>query len=90
MTTHTATASGQSRNKAMSDLQSGVDAAERLGTEVSDRAAKALEKSRELADAAGTQAREARQMLVTQVKAHPLSAVGIAFGVGVLFALLRK
>lgn len=56
----------------------------------SDTTAAALEKGKQLVEVAGTQAKEASVKLASRIKESPLSAVGIAFGVGVLFALLRK
>lgn len=50
----------------------------------------AIEKGKHLAEAAGAQAKEAREMLVSQIKENPLTAIGIAFGAGMLIALLRK
>lgn len=55
-----------------------------------DKADAAIDKGKELAEVAGVQAKEAREMLVSHIKENPLSAVGIAFGAGVLIALLRK
>ncbi len=57
---------------------------------VADKADAALEKGKQLAEVAGIQAKEARAMLVSQIKENPLAAIGIAFGAGVLIAMLRK
>jgi ElaB/YqjD/DUF883 family membrane-anchored ribosome-binding protein len=55
-----------------------------------DKADAALEKGKQIAEVAGVQAKEARQMLVSHIKENPLAAVGIAFGAGMLIAILRK
>lgn len=61
-----------------------------MAENAADKADAALEKGRQLAEVAGVQAKEAREMLVTHIKENPLAAVGIAFGAGILIALLRK
>ncbi len=55
-----------------------------------DSADAAIEKGKQLAEVAGIQAKEATDMLIERIKQNPMSAVGIAFGAGILFALLRK
>ncbi len=55
-----------------------------------DKADSAIEKGKHLAEVTGEQAMEARKMLVSHIRENPMAAVGIAFGAGVLIALLRK
>jgi len=55
-----------------------------------DSADAAMEKGKQLAEVASVQAKEATDMLIERIKQNPMSAVGIAFGAGILFAILRK
>ncbi|MFN3312155.1 MAG: hypothetical protein ACK46Q_01640 [Hyphomonas sp.] len=50
----------------------------------------AVEKGQEIAEMAGDKAQKAHHMLATRIKDHPMSSIGAAFGVGVIFALLRR
>lgn len=64
--------------------------AHHLADGASDAAHAAIDKGKQIAEVAGVQAKEARDVLVSTIKENPLAAVGVAFGVGVLFALIRK
>ena len=48
-----------------------------------------LEKGKDLADKAGTQFKETRSEVESQIRDNPLTAVGIAFGAGLILAMLR-
>ncbi|MBR9808571.1 MAG: hypothetical protein GYB49_15250 [Alphaproteobacteria bacterium] len=48
-----------------------------------------LEKGKDLADKAGTQFKETRSEVETQIRDNPLAAVGIAFGAGLIIAMMR-
>ena len=91
---YTATPNQTSRSKPGSEkssfAQNVEDKASDLAEGAADTASAALEKGKQLAEVAGHQAKEASKMLAERIKENPLSAIGIAFGVGVLFALVRK
>lgn len=49
-----------------------------------------IEKGKQLAEVTGVKVKKAGGMIVSRIKQNPLSAVGIALGAGVGFALLRR
>lgn len=53
------------------------------------KAQSGLEKGKEFADKAGGQIKEARTDVESQIRDNPLAAVGIAFGAGLVLAMLR-
>jgi ElaB/YqjD/DUF883 family membrane-anchored ribosome-binding protein len=83
-----------SRTKSFSDKPSMAHEAATKAAEFAETAAdktdEALEKGKHMAEVAGVKAKEARELLVDQIRENPLAAVGIAFGVGILIAALRK
>jgi ElaB/YqjD/DUF883 family membrane-anchored ribosome-binding protein len=81
------TKTGGEKNAFLKDAE---DKAADMVHSVEHSASVALERGKEFAEDAGTRAKAAGEMVVTRIKDYPLSAVGIAFGVGILFALLRK
>lgn len=74
----------QERDSAASGLADGA----------AEAASGAIDKGRQLAALAGEQAKEASDRLASRIKRNPLSAIGIAFGaafgIGAMFAMLRK
>lgn len=61
-----------------------------LVEEGADKAEAALEKGEHMKDAATAQIKESREMLVEKIRENPLSAIAIAFGVGMLFSASRR
>ncbi|MFN3912675.1 hypothetical protein [Hyphomonas sp.] len=79
--------SGSDKNSFTKDVE---HKASEMASDASDTASAALEKGKEMVDVAGEKAMHMSKMLSSRIKESPLSAVGIAFGVGIVFALLRK
>ena len=48
-----------------------------------------LERGKDIAEKAGSQFKDTRQDVETQIRDNPLAAVGIAFGAGLIIAMLR-
>ena len=53
------------------------------------RARSGMEKGKKVADKAGEQLSETRADVESQIRSNPLAAVGIAFGAGLMLALMR-
>ena len=54
------------------------------------RAQQGVEKGAELAKKAGEEVEEAKTAVETRIRENPLTAIGIAFGAGLMLALLRR
>ena len=54
------------------------------------RAQQGVEKGAELAKKAGSEMEEAKDAVETRVRENPLTAIGIAFGAGLVLAMLRR
>ena len=54
------------------------------------RANDGVEKGKELASTLGTKAEKVQSDLETRVRENPLAAVGIAFGAGLILAMMRR
>ncbi len=53
------------------------------------KAQSGLERGKDIAEKAGSQFKDTRQDVETQIRDNPLAAVGIAFGAGLIIAMLR-
>lgn len=54
------------------------------------RAQAGVEKGAQLARKAGEEVEEAKTAVETRIRENPLTAIGIAFGAGLMLALLRR
>ncbi|MFT5775345.1 MAG: ElaB/YqjD/DUF883 family membrane-anchored ribosome-binding protein [Hyphomonas sp.] len=54
------------------------------------RAQKGVEKGTALARRAGSEVEEAKDAVETRIRENPLTAIGIAFGAGLVLAMLRR
>ncbi len=54
------------------------------------RVEQAVEKGADIADTAKAEIENARESFETKVRDNPLTAVGVAFGAGVLLAMIRS
>ena len=69
------------------DLQSAFGSLKGLAA---SKAGDGVEKGKELAHDAGDQLKSARADLQAQIREKPMAAVGIAFGAGLLIAMLGR
>ena len=54
------------------------------------RAQQGVEKGAELARKAGSEMEEAKDVVESRIRENPLTAIGIAFGAGLVLAMLRR
>lgn len=54
------------------------------------RAQQGVEKGAELARKAGSEMEEAKDVVETRIRQNPFTAIGIAFGAGLVLAMLRR
>ncbi|MEO8428696.1 MAG: DUF883 family protein [Verrucomicrobiota bacterium] len=71
-------------------LAATADAAGEKVKEARERLSAALERSREALDTAKVRAADAAKATDKAIRKNPYQAIGIAFGVGALFAFLLK
>jgi ElaB/YqjD/DUF883 family membrane-anchored ribosome-binding protein len=78
---------GAEKNGLMQDAE---DKAGAFADGAVQSASAVIQKGRHMAEDVGEQAKAAGKDIAARIKDNPFTAIGIAFGAGVLFALLRK
>jgi ElaB/YqjD/DUF883 family membrane-anchored ribosome-binding protein len=78
------------RDDAREAMDHARESAAEFGRRTRHAAAQGLEHGREFAEKAGEVAGNARSAVEDRIRAHPLAAIGLAVGVGVLIATLSR
>jgi len=82
--------SSQNEPDKTSFIRQAESKATHLVEEGADKAEAALEEGERLARAAGAQVKESRELMADKIRQSPFTAVALAFGAGVLFAVTRR